>query len=190
MAVSRVLAFVGVGLIVIGMLAAAVAVSDPSPRAPLDRTGTGIPPSTRAGGRTETPLAGPSVAYTLVLLNNTLVPGNFLAGNGAAPFAVAYDGGKGEVFVANPGGAGSNSVTVISDATNAVVAIVPVGSNPQGVAYDSAKGEVFVANSAGMGSNTVSVISHAAKAAVADIPVRSNPVGGARDSGKGGGVVA
>src|SRR2546426_11350730 len=168
MAVSRVLAFVGVGLIVIGMLAAAVAVSDPSPRAPLDRTGTGIPTSTRAGGRIEIPLAGPFVAYTLVLLNNTLIPGNFLAGNGAAPFAVAYDGGKGEVFVANPGGAASNSVTVISDATNAVVAIIPVGSNPQGVAYDGGKGEVFVANSAGMGANTISVISDAANTVLPD----------------------
>src|SRR3989475_13206607 len=142
MAVRRLLALVGVGLIVIGTLAATVVVSGPSPRVAVARMGAGIPLRTRAGGRGEASLdsTGPFVAYTLVLLNNTLIPGNFLAGNGAAPFAVAYDGGKGEVFVANPGGAASNSVTVISDATNAVVAIIPVGANPQGVAYDGGKG--------------------------------------------------
>ena len=32
----------------------------------------------------------PSVTATLVLLNNTLVPGNFLAANGVSPHSVAY----------------------------------------------------------------------------------------------------
>ena len=72
---------------------------------------------------------------------------------GNVPTYVAYDSAKGEVFVANDG---SNSVSVISDTTNSVVATVSyVGSNPFGVTYDSGKGEVFVANS---GSNNVSVI--------------------------------
>jgi len=52
----------------------------------------------------------------------------------------------------------SNTVSVISDATNSVVATVNVGSSPDGAAYDSGQGEVFVAN---FGSNTVSVISDA-----------------------------
>src|ERR1017187_8501737 len=72
---------------------------------------------------------------------------------GSQPYGIAYDSAKGEVFVAN---AASNTVSVISDSTNAVVATVAVGSGPGIVAYDPAKGEVFVSNG---GSNTVSVIS-------------------------------
>src|SRR6267143_1660748 len=71
---------------------------------------------------------------------------------GANPTFLAYDSGKGEVFVANYG---AGTVSVISDSSNTVVATVGVGATPQGVAYDSGKGEVFVANS---GDNTVSVI--------------------------------
>src|SRR3989442_717339 len=182
MAVRRLLALVGVGLILIGTLAAAVAVSGPSPRVSVARTGAGIPLRTRAGGRGEAPVdsTGPFVADTLVLLNNTLVPGNFLAANGVGPRAIAYDSGKGEVFVANQF---SGIVSVISDVTNAVVTAIPVGSGPAGVAYDSAKGEVFVTNS---NSNTVSVISDATNAVVASVPVMgSSPVGVAYDNGTG-----
>ncbi|HEX9567233.1 MAG TPA: hypothetical protein VGA48_06520, partial [Thermoplasmata archaeon] len=84
MAAKRLLAFVGVGLIVIGTLAAVVAVTGPSPRVSVARTGAGIPLRTRAGGRGDASLesTGPFVAYTLVLFNNTLIPGNFLAANG------------------------------------------------------------------------------------------------------------
>lgn len=48
-----------------------------------------------------------------------------------------------------------NTVSVISDTTNADVATVGVGNQPQVLAYDSGKGEVFVGN---MGDNTVSII--------------------------------
>ena len=72
---------------------------------------------------------------------------------GTAPVGLAYDSGKGEVFVGNYA---SNTASVISDASNKVIANVTVGSGPIGLAYDSAKGEVFVTN---QGSNTVSVIS-------------------------------
>src|SRR3989442_11279828 len=87
------------------------------------------------------------------------------------PFGVAYDGAKGEVLVANQG---SNNVTVISDAKNAVVANVPVGSYPAGVAYDGVKGEVFVTNA---GSDDVTVISDTTNAIVASIPVAATPYG-------------
>src|SRR2546426_999521 len=182
MAVRRLLAFVGVGLIVIGALAAVVAVSDPSPRVHVAPTGAGIPLRTRTAGKGEASLdsTGPYVVYTLVLLNNTLIPGNFPAGNGVSPWAVAYDSGKGEVFVTNEHP--SNNVTVISDATNAVVPPGAVGSHPFGVACDSGKGEVFVANQF---SNNVSVISDATNAVVADVPVGPGPALVAYDSGTG-----
>ena len=88
---------------------------------------------------------------------------------GGVPEGVAYDSLKGEIFVVN---LDSNTVSVISDATNAVVATVSVGSDPSGVAYDSGKGEVFVAN--GM-NNSVSVISDTNNAVVATVDVESVP---------------
>jgi serine/threonine-protein kinase len=91
---------------------------------------------------------------------------------GTYPNGIAYDSGKGEVFVGNENG--NNTVSVISDATNAVVATVKVGTNPHGVAYDSGKGEVFVAN----GNNaSVSVISDSTNSVVATIAVGVNPFG-------------
>ncbi len=59
---------------------------------------------------------------------------------GTAPYGVAYDSGKGEIFVTN---LGADSVSVISDSTNAVVATVTVGNYPDSVAYDSGKGEIL-----------------------------------------------
>src|SRR5438876_10933563 len=60
---------------------------------------------------------------------------------GKGPWGVAYDSGKGEVFVANSNG---NSVSVISDASNAVVATVTGSEDRRGGEYDSGKGAVFV----------------------------------------------
>ena len=77
---------------------------------------------------------------------------------------------------------GSNDVTVISDATNAVVTTIPVGSNPRGVAYDRGTGEIFVAND---GSDNVSVISDTTNRVVATIPVGLEPHDIAYDSGRG-----
>ena len=127
------------------------------------------------------PTVSPSVAYTLDLCTNHLYTGNALPTDcsGAGPEGVAYDSGKGEVFVANQG---SNNVSVISDATSKVVATIPVGTMPRGVAYDSGKGEVFVTD---FWTNAVSVISDTSNTVVATIPVGSGPEGVAYDSGKG-----
>ena len=64
-------------------------------------------------------------------------------GNG--PEGIAYDSGKGEIFVAN---AGSNSISVISDVNYSVIATIPLPSDspsPSDLAYDSSNGEIFVA---------------------------------------------
>ena len=95
------------------------------------------------------------------------------------PFATAYDGGKGETFVANQLW---NEVGVVSDTSQQYVAGIHVGVNPSGLAYDSAKGEIFVANS---NSNNVSVISDTSNQVIGTIPVGSNPYGVVYDSGKG-----
>jgi YVTN family beta-propeller protein len=91
---------------------------------------------------------------------------------------LAYDSGKNEIFVSNND---VNTVSVISDDTNAVVATVTVGTWPSNLAYDSAKGEVFVVSSV---SGTISVISDTNNQVVAQIPVDS-PTNIAYDSSKG-----
>ena len=98
---------------------------------------------------------------------------------GSGPQGIAYDSGKGEVFVANNY---ANAVSVISDTNDSVVATVNVGSGPYGVTYDSGRGEVFVANNY---DNTVSVISDTSDTVVATVNVGSGPHGIAYDSGRG-----
>src|SRR3989442_441193 len=96
---------------------------------------------------------------------------------GAGPFAVAYDSGMGEVFVAN---SENNTVSVISDVSNTVVATIPVGEYPNGLAYDSGMGEVFVTNQF---SSSVSVISDASNTVVATVNLGSGPYGVGYDRG-------
>ncbi len=117
------------------------------------------------------PLAPPARAQTLVETIGM--------GLRSWPFSVAYDSSKGEVFVAD---INNNTVSVISDVNNAVIATVSVGEAPDGVAYDSSKGEVFAAN---LYSNTVSVISDATDTVVANLSWGLQPTGVAYDSGKG-----
>jgi YVTN family beta-propeller protein len=133
--------------------------------------------------------AWPFISIALLILASAFVPhasaqavvvATVNVGFGHNPQGLAYDSGTGEVFVAN---AGSGTVSVISDATNAVVATVGVGSYPEGVAYDSGKGEVFVTNFDSSG--TASVISDATNAVVATVSVGGEPQGIAYDSGGG-----
>ena len=98
---------------------------------------------------------------------------------GSGPRGVAYDSHLGELFVAN---FNSDSVSVINDTNDQVVAIIPVGANPSGVAYDPDLAEVFVANYNGGASGTVSVITDANDSVVATISVGSGPLGVAYDS--------
>ena len=98
-------------------------------------------------------------------------------------YGAVYDSGKGEVFVTN---AGSDTVSVISDKTNAVIATVPMRFAPYALAYDSAKGEIFVANgNAQTTLGTVSVISDSTNTVVANITVGTDPGGIAYDPSKG-----
>ena len=60
-------------------------------------------------------------------------------GNYGGYYGLAYDSGKGEIFIAN---GDFDSVSVISDNNNTVVATIPVGRVPDGAAYDSAKGNL------------------------------------------------
>ncbi len=93
---------------------------------------------------------------------------------------IVYDPSKGELFVANEY---SDSVSVISDSSDAVVANVSVGALPLGLAYDPANGEVFVANMLAGGS--VSVISDSTNTVIAAVSGVGYPNALAYDTSKG-----
>ncbi len=121
---------------------------------------------------------GPTVGSGHVTVNRFDVtqPVSFVQLIPSHPYGVAYDSAMHEVFVAN---SGLNDVSVISDATDLIVANIPVGSKPAGVAYDPAMGEIFVAN---YGSNSVSVISDLSNTVVATVKVGTGPFFDAYDS--------
>ena len=105
---------------------------------------------------------------------------------GGEPEGVAYDPGKGEIFVAN---ALSDVVSVISDKTDAVVANVTTEYGTSAIAYG--RGEVFAANippnnrsNPTAESDTVSVISDSNNTVVANITVGNSPQSVAYDAGK------
>jgi YVTN family beta-propeller protein len=77
---------------------------------------------------------------------------------------IAYDSVNGQIFVANYN---SNSVSVIADSNNTVIANVTLEKQPQAIGYDSGKGQIFVTYSE---SNRVSVISDSS------LPLPSPPI--------------
>jgi YVTN family beta-propeller protein len=84
---------------------------------------------------------------------------------GSDPYSVVFDPLTNQAFVGNYYSA---NVSVVSGATDTLVATVPVGQNPEDLADDPATGQVFVVN---QGSNNVSVISAFNDSVVATIPV-------------------
>ena len=90
--------------------------------------------------------------------------------------SLAYDAGRGEIFV----GTYDGNVSVISDVSHSVVDTIGTGGYPDGLAYDKGKGEVFVAD-----ENNVTVISDVSNTIVARVNVQSDPRGVAYDSGLG-----
>jgi YVTN family beta-propeller protein len=100
---------------------------------------------------------------------------------GVGPGALAYDSGRGEVFVANYN---TNDVSVINDTSDLVTATVPVGLEPTAVAYDPVQGEVFVANFE-PSSDNLSVINDSTDTTVASVPVGVSPVAALYDDRKG-----
>ena len=113
-----------------------------------------------AAGIAVTSLASPALAGPL--------PATIAVGN--HPWGIAADSVTHTVFVANEL---SNTVSVISEATNAVIDTITVGDDPQGLAVDPNTNTVWVDND---GSGTVSVISAATNAVIQTVPVDVNGV--------------
>ena len=121
---------------------------------------------------------GGYVKYTLDLLNNTLINGNFVNKNNAIyPYGIAYDPSNGYIYVTD---LGSDSVSVINGTT--VIATIPVGAVPWGVAYDPSNGYLYVTDA---GGDTVSVIDGKTNTFIAKILVGLHPVGVAYDPSNG-----
>jgi YVTN family beta-propeller protein len=100
----------------------------------------------------------------------TLLPGNAIP-VGSVPSGVAVTPDGKHVYVTNHG---SNNVSVIDTATNAVVATVPVGAGPYGIAVTPDGKYAYVADN---GSNNVDVIATATNTVTATIPVGRGPYG-------------
>src|SRR3989475_545425 len=90
---------------------------------------------------------------------------------GTNPYGITYGTayGNGNVYVVL---LSSNTVSVISDTTNSIIATVPVGVSPLGVAYGN--GNIYVSN---YDSSSVSVISGTTNSVIATVPVGTNPLG-------------
>ena len=58
---------------------------------------------------------------------------------GGNPTDIAFDSHLNEVFVSDYDSGSGNTVSVISDASNKVVATIIVGSGPYGIAFDSSE---------------------------------------------------
>ena len=114
----------------------------------------------REGCRSET-FGTKNPPFSVISDGTNKVVANVTVGN--YPTGVAYDSVLGKVFVANSnnnrgitGNSADNTVSVILDSSNKVVANVTVGASPSGVACDSVQGKVFVTN---INDGTISVIS-------------------------------
>ena len=95
---------------------------------------------------------------------------------GGAPWGVAYDSAKSEIFVVN---SAAGTVSVLSDSNYASLGKITVGQSPYRDIYDSNKGEIFVAN---YGANSVSIISDNTNKVVATVAVGTSPSSFAYDS--------
>jgi YVTN family beta-propeller protein len=74
---------------------------------------------------------------------------------GLSPSAISFAPTNGDLYVANSGGNGGNTVSVIDTSTNKVIDTIPVGNTPEGIAFNPNNRDMYVTNA---GDNTVYVI--------------------------------
>ncbi len=178
---------------VCGLLVLSVATLAPSHTAvgALSHQGAPVPHVSR-NPRAPVP-ASPAlatVAKTLVLINNTLVQGNFPVPNLLYPLAVAFDDAAHSAYVVGESD-GPDVMAVVNLTTglwNRTVVLgpaVPSASNHhQGIVFDAANGHVYVTNA---DTDTVMVVAAASGALLKEIYLGSgaNPDGIAYDSSNG-----
>lgn len=111
-----------------------------------------------------------TVADTLVLLNDTVLPGNVVPSTTRDPDQVAVDPHNGWVYVSN--NLGANEVSVVNSSTDTFLRNVPVGDGPSGVLYDPLNGNVYVSNE--FGSN-LTVINGSTARVIGSVQVGASP---------------
>lgn len=112
-----------------------------------------------------------------------------------APMAIALDSSRGRIYVvhraryldvAASGRLPTDGVSVLNQATGAIIATIPVGRAPegshQGIAVDSTRQRAYVTNA---GDNTVSIIDTATNTVIATTTVGAEPLGVAADPASG-----
>ena len=131
------------------------------------------------------------VARTLVLANNTLIPGNFASANGHGPRAVAFDSWNENLYVVNGGyfpGDPASDIAVIDGTTNQLVASIPVEHDPMGIVFDSWNGFLYLTH---LFSDNITVIDGSTNRVVASITgATQGAIGVAFDSRNGNVYVA
>jgi len=153
-----------------------------------DRTDLG---AIRSSPATSRPDSGPAssgwaVASTLVVFNNTSIPGDYeVAENGAQGdvIAMAFDNLSGQVFALSEGGV----VSVVSDVTDEVVhSFYPTYlGTPAGIAFDYKDNELFILYYNYLAASYVEVVSASTTSFVATVTVQDGAAGIAYDSGLG-----
>ena len=102
---------------------------------------------------------------TLVLANDTLLPGDYLPPRVSEPYNLAVDPVDGRLFVTNYN---SSDVSVLSLQNDSLLAVVPVGTQPTATVYDAANDQVFVLS---QGTDAVTAIGGSSARVVATAPV-------------------
>lgn len=142
-------------------------VVDGAPPAPVDLTYSALP---TYAGRT---------LSTLVLFNDSLLPGNFLPVADTEPYWVVTDPANGYVYVSDEG---SGNLTVINSATGEALEAIPAGQEAQGLALDPADGDLYVADFA---TDRVSIVNTSTATIVGMVAVGEEPWGVAYDPSNG-----
>ena len=123
----------------------------------------------------------PASANTVWVFDATISPPYPMAtipvGTGPAGITMRPDGSR--LYVANYGGGGGTTMSVIDPSTNGVIATVTVGSAPFQIGAHPDNSRVYVAN---RNSNTVSVVDTATNTVTATIGAGTTPVFAALDA--------
>ena len=129
-------------VLLLGVPFAALPAGAPVHAAPPTVAAGSLPSGSGAGPSPSLPPLAPSGNYStsaVYLLNTSVV--------GAAPTNVSYDPANGLLYVTNfgpPIGTTGNSVSILSDTNNTVIATIGVGDDPLASTYDPADGYVYV----------------------------------------------
>ena len=118
-----------------------------------------------------------STLATLVLSNNTLVPGNYVPGYGQYPQDLAMDPLNDQLLVVEGGPtylvpSGTTEVAAVNMSSHQVAEWIPVGSEPTSLALDPATGDVLVTNS---NSNDLTLIDGRTDAVLGLMPLGMTP---------------